>query len=241
MYSFFFFFFQAEDGIRDVAVTGVQTCALPISRFAPPRRLTAGAQSEQDAVAAILNYVVDHLQYQYDPVAHDALFAFERRVANCQGYAHLALALLRAAGIPARVAVGISLSKGWRVQHADGTLTFKMGQGRHAWIEIFYPDIGWIPYDPQTSHLFVSFYHVRQAVGLDVRETLGLITASPALPAMDESIRGDGANEGFALTTVSQAKTPRNFVVSTRVRDVLAVAPPPPPPVPPLPPPALPV
>src|SRR5687768_17688645 len=29
-YCFFFFFFQAEDGIRDVAVTGVQTCALPI-------------------------------------------------------------------------------------------------------------------------------------------------------------------------------------------------------------------
>src|SRR5256884_6437589 len=29
--SVFFFFFQAEDGIRDVAVTGVQTCALPIS------------------------------------------------------------------------------------------------------------------------------------------------------------------------------------------------------------------
>src|SRR2546429_7231052 len=28
-----FFFFQAEDGIRDVAVTGVQTCALPISFF----------------------------------------------------------------------------------------------------------------------------------------------------------------------------------------------------------------
>src|SRR2546427_6129767 len=28
---FFFFFFQAEDGIRDLTVTGVQTCALPIS------------------------------------------------------------------------------------------------------------------------------------------------------------------------------------------------------------------
>src|SRR2546426_7436718 len=27
----FFFFFQAEDGIRDYKVTGVQTCALPIS------------------------------------------------------------------------------------------------------------------------------------------------------------------------------------------------------------------
>src|SRR2546422_2399961 len=30
--SSIFFFFQAEDGIRDVAVTGVQTCALPILR-----------------------------------------------------------------------------------------------------------------------------------------------------------------------------------------------------------------
>src|SRR2546429_3053354 len=30
LFFFLFFFFQAEDGIRDVAVTGVQTCALPI-------------------------------------------------------------------------------------------------------------------------------------------------------------------------------------------------------------------
>src|SRR5256886_12112572 len=40
-----FFFFQAEDGIRDLTVTGVQTCALPISRRDP---VFAGAtQSSQ--------------------------------------------------------------------------------------------------------------------------------------------------------------------------------------------------
>src|SRR5690606_40534170 len=33
---FFFFFFQAEDGIRDFHVTGVQTCALPISLLQIP-------------------------------------------------------------------------------------------------------------------------------------------------------------------------------------------------------------
>src|SRR3712207_7096392 len=32
------FFFQAEDGIRDIGVTGVQTCALPIYGLAPPQR-----------------------------------------------------------------------------------------------------------------------------------------------------------------------------------------------------------
>src|SRR2546428_9231617 len=33
-----FFFFQAEDGIRDLIVTGVQTCALPISKTGSPVR-----------------------------------------------------------------------------------------------------------------------------------------------------------------------------------------------------------
>ena len=33
----FFFFFQAEDGIRDHCVTGVQTCALPIWEGNPTR------------------------------------------------------------------------------------------------------------------------------------------------------------------------------------------------------------
>src|SRR2546426_11435803 len=33
MFVSFFFFFQAEDGIRDYKVTGVQTCALPIFLF----------------------------------------------------------------------------------------------------------------------------------------------------------------------------------------------------------------
>src|SRR2546429_5869173 len=41
---YFFFFFQAEDGIRDVAVTGVQTCALPIYR-----RVFAGYSNLWDA------------------------------------------------------------------------------------------------------------------------------------------------------------------------------------------------
>src|SRR2546422_5424601 len=45
-----FFFFQAEDGIRDVAVTGVQTCALPISRSPPPRPQVQGRVRRRGAV-----------------------------------------------------------------------------------------------------------------------------------------------------------------------------------------------
>src|SRR5690348_18021850 len=46
-FLFFFFFFQAEDGIRDGRVTGVQTCALPISGlFRPPTEKGPGVLAD---------------------------------------------------------------------------------------------------------------------------------------------------------------------------------------------------
>src|SRR5947209_9734862 len=47
--SFIYFFFQAEDGIRDIGVTGVQTCALPIYQmigYQLDYNLTLGRMSE---------------------------------------------------------------------------------------------------------------------------------------------------------------------------------------------------
>src|SRR5256885_6549565 len=44
---FSFFFFQAEDGIRDYKVTGVQTCALPICRPRGGGRRYAGAAARR--------------------------------------------------------------------------------------------------------------------------------------------------------------------------------------------------
>src|SRR2546423_9385875 len=65
-YSFyFFFFFQAEDGIRDKLVTGVQTCALPIL---PPYveyvkwRENFAAPRGKDLVEASLGILGQHLQ-----------------------------------------------------------------------------------------------------------------------------------------------------------------------------------
>src|SRR2546430_9822178 len=45
--SLIFFFFQAEDGIRDLTVTGVQTCALPI--WSRERHLCFGRRVLRDA------------------------------------------------------------------------------------------------------------------------------------------------------------------------------------------------
>src|SRR3989440_4189619 len=49
---FFFFFFQAEDGIRDLIVTGVQTCALPISAALARRNEVLRAMRSNHEISA---------------------------------------------------------------------------------------------------------------------------------------------------------------------------------------------
>src|SRR5687768_18102053 len=70
------FFFQAEDGIRDVAVTGVQTCALPIFEIVVP----SSSILAQPPVAMVDKNVDDHgtrkvaeayLQFLYSPEAQE--------------------------------------------------------------------------------------------------------------------------------------------------------------------------
>src|SRR2546427_6181600 len=64
----FFFFFQAEDGIRDLTVTGVQTCALPICL----RLLSRGIER--------LRALTDYTQYGGSPI-----LGFERLFIKCHG------------------------------------------------------------------------------------------------------------------------------------------------------------
>src|SRR2546430_2515423 len=58
-----FFFFQAEDGIRDLTVTGVQTCALPISFYGGHCELSfgvMGAHYQPMGHAQIVTNIVDY-------------------------------------------------------------------------------------------------------------------------------------------------------------------------------------
>src|SRR5690606_41142204 len=68
-----FFFFQAEDGIRDFHVTGVQTCALPIC--AGPK----GTPEEQEAWASMSAAEQDAVNRVYANIGK-AIGAFERSI-----------------------------------------------------------------------------------------------------------------------------------------------------------------
>src|SRR2546426_11133875 len=75
--TFFFFFFQAEDGIRDYKVTGVQTCALPIYF----QECVAGGVlfSVATARAAVAGYVVAHHAADEGEILNLAVTPLHRR------------------------------------------------------------------------------------------------------------------------------------------------------------------
>src|SRR2546430_5191480 len=84
-----FFFFQAEDGIRDLTVTGVQTCALPISAAASPsfRATTPGcceAASSSWTTSAVLTLALGPSSQRMERAASPCFAAHmrseERRV-----------------------------------------------------------------------------------------------------------------------------------------------------------------
>ncbi len=108
------------------------------------RELVRDARSVYEAIQRILIWTVEHMRYVLIPPQFDALYAFRTGEGNCQNYSHLAAALLRAVGIPARIVNGITLKEAYQVETNQGTFSFRMAQGRHSWIEVYLPDIGWL-------------------------------------------------------------------------------------------------
>src|SRR2546422_6230040 len=100
----FFFFFQAEDGIRDVAVTGVQTCALPILFRAVRRGAGAGAvkvtigQRASRSLTLTSEHVKTFAQLtgDYNPLHFDPEFAARTRFGKLVVQGGLTTGLLHA-------------------------------------------------------------------------------------------------------------------------------------------------
>lgn len=193
--------------------------------IAKARELTAACKSQADAVQHVLFWTVDHLRYVLVPKKYDALFAFETGEGNCQNYSHLSAALMRAAGIPVRIVNGVTLKEPYDVKTESGIMTLGMAQGRHSWIEVFFPDLGWTPVDPQQTQLFVSNRFIRIEVGVDNNETMndGLVRWSAVAgtqerPGFEESIAADFTADRVALQGERQPVGPRKTIFGPEVK-----------------------
>ena len=179
--------------------------------------LSKGAKTEESAVIQILNWVVDNVKYTTNPPQYDAIYTLDTGTGNCQNFSHLSIALLRAVGIPARIVGGITLSKSWKVPLKNGTLVQSIGQGGHAWLEVYYQDIGWVPYDAQQSHLFVSPRHIKQTIGLDAKDINDSWLASPTLPPFREDIQANFVRDDIKLSLKDIKTNPSNYILTNAI------------------------
>lgn len=203
--------------------------------------LTKGVATEFDAVQRLISWVVDHVSYVTPPAQYDAVYSLESGKGNCQNYSHLSAALLRAAGIPTRIVNGITLNRPFDVEWQQGVMTFKMGQGRHSWIEVWFPDLGWVPFDPQNTVLFVSNRFIRVEVGVDNNETKndGLLTwmqerNATAKAKLQETLSADFRKDEVQIKGSRETYGPRNLLLTPMVKasfQPLEIKLPPPPPV----------
>jgi transglutaminase-like putative cysteine protease len=129
--------------------------------------LISKARYESAAVTSIMLWVSDNLKYDANVTRHDAAWTLQNKRGTCENYAQLSLALLRSVGIPARYVSGYLVGGDITVSGPISTYGYRWDAGPHAWIEVYYPDIGWVPYEPQKTLGFVDNHHVRESVGTD--------------------------------------------------------------------------
>jgi transglutaminase-like putative cysteine protease len=205
------------------------------------KALTSSAKTEFDAVQKILTWVVDHMHYVLTPQRYDATYSYESGKGNCQNYSHLSAALMRAVGIPVRIVNGLTLKEPYDITLGESVLTMKLAQGRHSWIEVYFPDLGWVPFDPQGTELFVSNRFIRVEVGLDNNETEqdGLMRwtkakGSKGRPQLAESIDAGFTVDNVSLTGQKMDYGPRSMLLCPRVEASFAKVAVEPPSAPPL-------
>jgi len=140
----------------------------------------AGSVRQADAVSRLLVMLASRLRYDPDRSRpQDPGVVFLSGQADCVGFAELAVDLLRRIGIRARTVQGIV-----RTGPAEPAHDARIGGSYHRWIEVFYPDRGWVFSDPSASINGVDARYLpfsRRALSRPQELTLVFVEQSGAL------------------------------------------------------------
>ncbi|MFC4448825.1 transglutaminase TgpA family protein [Halorussus aquaticus] len=110
----------------------------------------AGAETPYGTAKAVENWLESNKRYSLDVSRPDGniaeSFIFEMESGYCTYFATSMVTMLRSQGIPARFAVGYT--PGQRVASDEWVVR---GLDSHAWVEVYFPEVGWVKFDPTPS------------------------------------------------------------------------------------------
>ncbi|NHN58801.1 MULTISPECIES: transglutaminase domain-containing protein [Halorussus] len=110
--------------------------------------LTADADNPYETAGRIESWLESNKTYSLnvsEPAGDDVAsqFVFEMERGYCEYFATAMTAMLRTQGVPARYVVGYSTGQ------SVGANTYRVrAMNAHAWVEAYFPDVGWVRFDP---------------------------------------------------------------------------------------------
>jgi len=113
------------------------------------RVIAKGSRSPLEVIDRVVTWVYEHLEKRPTMSVPSALDVLETKVGDCNEHAVLAAALLRAAGIPSKIAVG--------VLYFEGRFYY------HAWLEVYWGR--WLAVDPLLGQVPADATHIRFLTG----------------------------------------------------------------------------
>jgi len=120
--------------------------------------LTDGYTTLEDALVSLTKWVTKKIRYvpKSTTIETKAREALALGTGVCQDKSHILIGFLRTLGVPAR--------------YVSGVLVDTPGD-THAWVEAYWPGIGWIPTDPTHNRVFdLKQYYVKFAHGRDYND-----------------------------------------------------------------------
>ena len=184
------------------------------------KELTAGAQTPYDKAAVLRDYIEHECVYSDRtpaiPASADAAAYFITRSKNgaCDLFATGLAVMCRIAGVPARVATGFLTGSYDRDREAFVPLQ----RDAHAWAEVYFPTIGWVPFDAaaerelgeSTSTIPLSVAQLRRRLAQALDRIWTALLGVGAVAALLSALLGPGV----LWRWLRRRMTPR----STRVR-----------------------
>ena len=125
------------------------------------------AEGEDDLyviIHKIAEWVSNNIEYdiKYGTSTEKSSWVLKNRIGTCDEFSSLFIALCRSLGIPARYVSGVAYSN---IPELEGF-------GNHAWAEVYFPDYGWVLFDPTYSEFgFVNPSHIKLKTSLDSGNT----------------------------------------------------------------------
>ncbi len=134
--------------------------------IAQARLLAKGEDDLFVVVSKTAMWVKNNVNYNLSTLTADvsqpASWVLENRYGVCDELTSLFIAMLRALNIPARFISGLAFTD---------SPQFPQGWGAHGWAEVYFPGVGWVPFDPTFGEFgWVDPGHIKLKESLDPQE-----------------------------------------------------------------------